>query len=75
LNSFRKLDDDDDDDVDINWAWKSIRKNIKASSTESVSYYALKQHTRWFCEECSELWLKGRKLIAMVAEPKPNKGR
>jgi hypothetical protein len=36
--------DDDDDDVDINRAWKSIRENIKASATENIGYYELKQH-------------------------------
>jgi hypothetical protein len=32
------------DNVDINRAWKSIRENIKASTTESVRHYKLKQY-------------------------------
>jgi hypothetical protein len=30
-------------------------QNIKASVTESVGYYGLKQHIPWFDEECSRL--------------------
>jgi hypothetical protein len=45
-------DDDDDDGVDILKAWKSIRKNMKASVTESLGYYELQQHKPWVHEEC-----------------------
>jgi len=41
------------DDV-INGAWKSIRQSIKASATDSLDYYVLKQHKPWFDEECSK---------------------
>jgi hypothetical protein len=49
-------DDDDDDDTDISKAWESIREDIIITlSTESLSYYELKQRKSWFYEECSEL--------------------
>jgi hypothetical protein len=43
------------DDVDISRPWESIVDSIKASATETLCYYELKQHERWFVEECSEL--------------------
>jgi hypothetical protein len=46
------LDDDDDGNyVDISRALESIRENVKASATESLHYYGLKQHKPWFNEE------------------------
>jgi hypothetical protein len=36
-----------DDDMDINRAWESIRKNMKASATDSLGYCELKQHKPW----------------------------
>jgi hypothetical protein len=38
---------DDDDDVDINRAWENITENKKASATDSLGYYELKQHKPW----------------------------
>jgi hypothetical protein len=52
-------DDDDDDDVHFNRAGKSIRTNIQASNTDSISY-ELKQLKILFDEERSKL-LDGRK--------------
>jgi len=34
----------DEDHVDISRAWESITEDIKASETESLGYYELKQH-------------------------------
>jgi len=33
-----------DDNAYINRVWESIRQNIRASVTESLGYYELKQH-------------------------------
>jgi len=41
-----------DDNVDINRVWESIRKNMKASATENLGYYELKQHKPWFDDTC-----------------------
>jgi hypothetical protein len=35
--------------------WKSIRDNIKAAVTDSLSYYEKKQHKPEFDDECSEV--------------------
>jgi hypothetical protein len=45
------LDDDDDDNVDISMAWKSTGENIKASATDNLGYYELKQRKLWFDED------------------------
>jgi hypothetical protein len=49
-------DDDDDDDVYVSKAWEGISKNMKASATESLGYYELKQQQQQqkkrFDEEC-----------------------
>jgi len=48
-------DDDDGDEVNISRAWESIiRVNMKASATEDLGFYELKQHKLWFDEECSK---------------------
>jgi hypothetical protein len=47
-------DDDDDDDMGINRAWENIRKDMKASSTERLGYYELRNHKPWSEEECSK---------------------
>jgi hypothetical protein len=45
-----------DDDVDISRAWETIReKNMKASATESLDYYEMKQHKSRLDEECSKV--------------------
>jgi len=31
-------------DLDISRGWKSVRENMKASATESLGHYELKQH-------------------------------
>jgi hypothetical protein len=36
-------------------AWKNTTENMKASATESLGYYELKQHKLWFDQECSKL--------------------
>jgi DNA repair ATPase RecN len=41
---FAALENLNDDYVDISRAWKSITGNMKASTTESLGYYELKQH-------------------------------
>jgi hypothetical protein len=46
---------DDDYDMDIKRALESIRENIKASATERLREYELKQYSPWFDEECSKL--------------------
>ena len=37
---------------DINRAWENITENIKTSAKNSPGLYTLKQHKRWFDEEC-----------------------
>jgi len=44
---------DDGDDVDTHRTSEIIKENIKASATESLHYYELKQHKPWFDKECS----------------------
>jgi hypothetical protein len=44
-----------DDDGDINRAWQTIKENMKVSAKESLGYYELKKHERWFDKGCSEL--------------------
>jgi len=41
--------------VDIGGVWKSIGKNMKASATERLGYYELKQHKPWLAEEYPKL--------------------
>jgi hypothetical protein len=55
---LENLDDDygyDYDEVDISMAWEIIRESIKASPTESLGCYELKQHKLWFDEKCPKL--------------------
>jgi len=40
------------DSKDINRSWEDIKENIKTSAKQSVSLYEVKQHKRWFGEEC-----------------------
>jgi nicotinamide riboside kinase len=55
-NRFAALKNvDDDNDVDINNAWEVIRKNVKATTTDSPRCYELNQHRSRFDEECSKL--------------------
>jgi hypothetical protein len=44
-----------DKGVDINRAWEIIRKNVKISAKECLSYYELKMYKTWFDEGCSKL--------------------
>ena len=37
---------------DINRAWENIKENIKTSAKECLGLHKLKQHKRWFDEEC-----------------------
>jgi hypothetical protein len=63
--ALENLNDDDDDDdggggggggdVDISRAWESIRENMKASATDSLGFYELKEHKPWFDEGHSKL--------------------
>jgi glycine betaine/choline ABC-type transport system substrate-binding protein len=39
-------------DEDINRAWETIKKNIKASAKESLGLHELKQHKPRFDQEC-----------------------
>jgi hypothetical protein len=60
-NSSAALENlDDDDDVEISRTLECIRENIKASATDSLGCYELKQHKPWFYDECSK-WLDERK--------------
>jgi hypothetical protein len=46
-------------------AWKIIKESIKASATESLDYYELKQqHKLWFDECCFKL-LDQRKQVKL----------
>jgi hypothetical protein len=58
------LENSDDGDVDSSRAWESIRENPKASATECLFYYEMKQHELWFDEQCSKL-LDRRKLAKL----------
>jgi hypothetical protein len=55
-------DDDDDDDVDISKNWDIIRENMKASVTNNLGYYELKQRKSWFKKEGSELLNQSKRL-------------
>ena len=50
-NRFAALENVSEDE-DINRVWESIKENIKTSATESLGMYEMKQHIRWFYEEC-----------------------
>jgi hypothetical protein len=41
--------------VEINSAWETIRENIKISAKESLGYYELRKHKKWFDEGRSKL--------------------
>jgi hypothetical protein len=41
-----------DGNVDISRVWEGIRENMKASGTERIGYYELKELKPWFDEEC-----------------------
>jgi hypothetical protein len=41
--------------VDISRVWEGIRENVKASATESLGYYGMKQHKPWLDDEWSKL--------------------
>jgi hypothetical protein len=47
------------DGLNINRACESTGENIKASATDSLDYYELKQHTPWFDDECSNYYIRG----------------
>jgi len=51
-NMFAVLGNSDDNVVDISRAWENIKENMKASATDSLGYYELKQHIPWLDEEC-----------------------
>jgi hypothetical protein len=53
-NKFSALENLEDN-RDTNKAWDTIRKKIKISAKEGVSYCELKHHKPWFDEECSKL--------------------
>jgi hypothetical protein len=55
-DTFAVLENLNDDDVNINRGLESIRENIKASATDSLSYYGLKQLKSWFDKQCSTLF-------------------
>ena len=40
------------DSEDIYMVWENIKETIKTSAKESLGLYELKQHKRWFYEEC-----------------------
>jgi len=45
----------DDNDVYINKGWESFRDNTKASATDGLGYYELKQQKPWFDTVWAEL--------------------
>jgi hypothetical protein len=47
--------EDLDTEVEINSAWETIRENIKISAKESLGYFELKKHKRWFDKGCLKL--------------------
>jgi hypothetical protein len=49
-NRFIDFDnlEDDVESLDINRAWKIIRENIKASATQNLGYYEMKQQKHGF---------------------------
>jgi hypothetical protein len=47
--------EDLDTEVEINSAWEMIRGNFKIWAKESLGYFELKKHKRWFDEGCSKL--------------------
>jgi hypothetical protein len=57
--------------VEINTIWETIRENIKISVKESLGYYELKKHKRWFDQGCSEL-LNHRKQAKLQWLQDPN---
>jgi hypothetical protein len=62
--------------LDISRDWGNIRDCIKISAKDSLGHYMLKQHKRWFGENCSKFLdrRKGAK-ITVVAESTPSEGR
>jgi hypothetical protein len=40
-------------DVDINKVWENVTENVRASSSESLGCYELKQYKAWLNENCS----------------------
>jgi hypothetical protein len=53
-NRFAALEDLDTE-VEINSAWETIRKNIKISAKESLSYFEFRKHKPWLDKGCSKL--------------------
>jgi len=51
-NRFTALENLSDGE-DINRAWENIKENIKTPAKESLVLHELKQHKKWFDEECS----------------------
>jgi hypothetical protein len=54
LNRFAALKDLDTE-VAINRDWEMIREKPKISVKESLGYFELKDHKKWFDEGCSKL--------------------
>jgi len=54
LENLGDGDGGDDDDVSRTCKSASIRESMKASGTDSLGYFELKQHNRWFDEESSK---------------------
>ena len=50
-NRFATLENVSEDE-DINRSWKSIKDNIKTSTTENLVMHEMKHHKPWFDEEC-----------------------
>jgi hypothetical protein len=44
-----------DQSIDTNYAWESIRENIKTSAKYNPGYQKLKHNKQWFDDECSKL--------------------
>jgi hypothetical protein len=56
---------------DINRAWENIKENINASAKHNLGLHELKQHERWFDEECSR-FLDHRQLAKLQWIQDPN---
>jgi hypothetical protein len=49
LEVLKKIDGDI---MDISRTWKNIGENMKASETETLGYYELKECKSWLGEKC-----------------------
>jgi len=66
----------DDVNADVSKGWKSIRVYKRASTTESLRYYELKQHKPWFDKGFSKLFgERSQAKLQWFQNPSLNKSR